>query len=274
MTEPTTKPKPVELFLHAMSSFMRLIKQDDHIGYFHRGDEFFIQFELVDTVSKLCSGLINYAVFIRSVWIPRHRRGQNRFHDNMTIVKEFADLYGVILFGIANPCEWSSDYSTIDDMREIFIKGRGFRYVPDYIEKKLRQRQRLRRLGFRCFPFGGIKDRDRIKKKDRLVYLPETLDQEVKIDILRARQGLRPLRQCAVLTPEQRAENFLSEHLSAADGPDEPFIVSSPPLDIARHTTPARASNFPEDWQIASDDLISLPIQQAFAPVVSARRAS
>lgn len=224
MIQLATQPKPVVQFMHAISSSMRLIQQDVHIGYFHLGDEFFIQFELVDRVSKLCSGLINDAVFIRSVWVPPHRRGQNRFHENMTMVTQLADLYGVALFSICNPCEWSSDYSTIEDMREIFVKGWGFRYVPDYIAKKFRQRQRFKRLGFRCMAFGGIKDRDRIKKKDRLAYLPKSLDEEVKIDILRARRGLRPLRQSALLTPEQRAENFI-EQLSAWDGPERKLVA-------------------------------------------------
>ena len=84
----------------------------------------------------------------------------------------------VAILGVAKPFDLSQgDTPTQND--EIFINDRGFRYLPDYEDAKMRQRQRMRSLGFRPTKLDNIGDRERIKKKDRLMFRPEGFNREV-----------------------------------------------------------------------------------------------
>ena len=84
----------------------------------------------------------------------------------------------VAILGVANPFDLSQgDTPTQND--EIFINDRGFRYLPDYEDAKMRQRQLMMSLGFRPTRLDNIGDRERIKKKDRLLFLPPTLEPEI-----------------------------------------------------------------------------------------------
>ena len=96
----------------------------------------------------------------------------------MEILLEYAKGASVAIVGVANPFDLSQgDTPTQND--EIFINDRGFRYLPDYEDAKMRQRQRMRSLGFRPTKLDNIGDRERIKKKDRLLFLPSTLEPEI-----------------------------------------------------------------------------------------------
>ena len=67
---------------------------------------------------------------------------------------------------------------------EIFINDRRFRYLPDYEDAKIRQRHRMKSLGFKPTRLDNIGDKGRIKKNDRLMSRPEGFDREMLREIV------------------------------------------------------------------------------------------
>ena len=170
---------PTELFMAALSNHYELLCQKETSGKFcDNGHRFYFNIELMYTFNKLSEGVFDNMVMMRSAWIPKQYRGQGLFHTNMEILLEYAKGASVAIVGVANPFDLSQgDTPTQND--EIFINDRGFRYLPDYEDAKMRQRQRMRSLGFRPTRLDNIGDRKKIKKKDRLMFRPEGFDREV-----------------------------------------------------------------------------------------------
>jgi hypothetical protein len=98
----------------------------------------------------------------------------------MELLLEYAKGSGVAIMAVANPFELSNHGKTAEDFERIFIEEIGFRLIADYEDKKLRQRRRLERLGFRSMRFDNVGDRDRIKKKDCFLFVPETFDPDIR----------------------------------------------------------------------------------------------
>ena len=165
--------------LVTVSNHYDLLCQKETSGKFcDNGHRFYFNIELMYTFNKLSEGVFDNMVTMRSAWIPKQYRGQGLFHTNMEILLEYAKGANVAIVGVANPFDLSQgDTPTQND--EIFINDRGFRYLPDYEDAKMRQRQRMRSLGFRPTKLDNIGDRGRIKKKDRLMFRPEGFDREV-----------------------------------------------------------------------------------------------
>ena len=173
---------PTELFMAALSNHYELLCQKETSGKFcDNGHRFYFNIELMYKFNKLSEGVFDNMVTMRSAWIPKQYRGQGLFHTNMEILLEYAKGACVAIVGVANPFDLSQgDTPTQND--EIFINDRGFRYLPDYEDAKMRQRQRMRSLGFRPTKLDNIGDRGRVKKKDRMIFQP----QNMSIDLVRS----------------------------------------------------------------------------------------
>ena len=170
---------PTEICMAALSGHFELIYQKDYSGKFCNNEHsFYFNVELMYRLNRITEGVFDNLVTMRSAWVPKGDRGNGIFMRNMEIILEYAKGAGCGIIGVANPFELAIG-STREENDNIFINDVGFRLVGDYEEEKIKQRSRMRALGFKTTVLKNIGDRDRIKKKDRMIFQPQTMSVEM-----------------------------------------------------------------------------------------------
>lgn len=170
---------PAENFFGVISQTFRLLKQDGGSGHFSYLDQTYFTLEIVENINGISGKVYEHIVHLRSIWVPPTSRKEGWMVATLELLVAYADGCGVAIECVSNPFELSKDGKTVEENETIFLESKGFRYVVVHKDKQLRQRKRLRSLGFQNLKMKNIGNRDRIKKKDCWIYLPEKFDKQL-----------------------------------------------------------------------------------------------
>ena len=153
------------------------------------GGEFFFTMESMLRLPLTTDYVGEDVVYLKSVWVPNHHRRSGVFLEHLKIITEMAEMFGTAIITCCNPFDLAvvDETNTLEELRETFKEEIGFYYVQDgYLEKKFRQRERFKSVGFRQTNIGPIQDRKRIKKKDQLAFIPESMPNQKLFRHMRA----------------------------------------------------------------------------------------
>lgn len=172
-----TAISPAELFFEGVAGSFEILCIHENAAKFHYHHEFFVQLETMGYFNGVTEGVQEHMVMLRSAWVPPASRGRGSFVSGMELLLDYARGVGVAVVAVANPFDLSHSGRTPAELENIFVNEIGFSYTVLYEEKKLRQRRRMQQLGFRSIRLDSIGNRNRIKRKDCLLFLPQRFDQ-------------------------------------------------------------------------------------------------
>ena len=187
ITKETVKDWPANLLMQELTRSYKLYDQEanetGNSGFFHHCHEIFFEISTSCQVRGYDSKeIIKNCVWWKSAWIPTHKRTKGLFVEHLQIITDLADMFNVAILCCSNPFDLvqTDETTTPEELESIFRNGIGFHYVANYEASKLRQRDRLRSAGYVSKSYGRILDRDRISKRDQLIYIPENLTPKLK----------------------------------------------------------------------------------------------
>ena len=176
------RASPTGRFTYSLDSFYQSYGSEKNDVYLHYGDEIFFNISMVERMRDYGYQCIHEVIHLKAVWIPHHKRAEANWTWHLTkVLTELADATGCGILAMCNPFDLDFRSTDLEELKAAFKDSTNFYYLKDYKEPKFKQRENFKKAGFKNSRWGRIGDRARVKWRDQFVYVPEKMDDKLKL---------------------------------------------------------------------------------------------